>query len=99
MGFFDSISSGFKGVFNGAKDFGGSIFNTAKGGVSSIFSGLKDVAAPITTAAGKILDTAGKFAEKGLNRLDSVADMLSNPLFLIGGGIIALMILSKVMDK
>lgn len=48
--------------------------------------------------AGKTIDNAGKVEDAATGALGGIGSFLSNPLYLIVGGIVAVALVSKVLD-
>ena len=63
--------------------------NNISGGVGDLFKGVGDGVSGLGKGAGKGLQSVGQ-------GVGSFASVLSNPIILIGGGVVVLMILSKV---
>jgi hypothetical protein len=97
MGFFENIGGFFTdtlpGVFTGAFDAGKEVVNTvwygAKDGVSDIYSGAK-------SGINRVADVAENAANKGLDAFSGLSNILSNPILVGGGIILALVIFSKI---
>ena len=105
MGIFDSfgdvfsgIKDGFGSVFNTVKDIGGGILNTGLGFVNKAMSRLDrigDVGDKALGAAGQLVGGAGNAAEGIGNFLGGN----SNILLYIGVGLVAVMVLPKILDR
>ena len=97
MGWFDSVGGFFTdtlpGVFTGAYDAGKEVVNTVwyggKDAVNDIYGGAK-------SAVNRVADVAETAANKGLDAFSGLSNILSNPILVGGGIILALVIFSKL---
>ena len=97
MGFFDDVGDFFK-------DSGSAVFNeVVKPGWNEVVKpGWNMVVKPI---GGKLLNSGGKILDKGLDKLDragdaalDIASLLKSPFFLIGGGILAVILIPQILS-
>ena len=90
MGFFDDVGDFFK-------DSTSAVFNEV------VKPGWNMVVKPI---GGKILNSGEKILDKGLDKLDragdtalDIASLLKSPFFLIGGGILAVILIPQILSR
>jgi hypothetical protein len=107
MGFLDSISDFFKDdVYGGfLKPVGEGAWNSV---IKPIYSGVvkpiasdsyQGIVKPLINTTGGLINTGGRFVDKSADNFLNLQSMISSPLFLIGVGIVAIIVLPKVVEK
>lgn len=112
MGFFDSIFSGVKGAFDTVKDAVSSTVSSAVGAAGSLFNnvvkpvitGVAGVAVPViskgvdlvSNVGNRVLNIGDRLANVGIDTVSGFSKILTNPFMLIGGGILAIIVLTKI---
>ena len=96
MGFFDDVGDFFK-------DSGSAVFNEV---VKPVYNEVVKPGVKIGVGiGGKLLNGGGKVLDKGLDKLDRAGDaaldmasLLKSPFFLIGGGILAVILIPQILS-
>ena len=96
----ETIGSGVKGVFGTISD---NVIKPVLGAgvqvVGTVGNTLGSAVGTVGNLGGKVLDTAGGLANRGLDIVQKPFDIISSPIFLIGAGIIAVIVLPKLLDR
>ena len=101
--FLDGASSFFRGAGNG-------IISGFKGIVSPFSDTITNISKPVVSIVSKIggtaervldrgVDLADRLATSSVNTFSSITSFLSNPLVMVGGAVLALIVVSKVLDS
>lgn len=106
MGFFDSISDGFTSVFSGVKDFGSGVFDKVLKPIGekawSFGQKALDRVDRIGAVGDKAIGAAGNVVEGAGNVAQGLGNLLSgnsNILVYLGIGLVAVMVVPKIIDK
>jgi hypothetical protein len=78
-------------VYNGAKTAVSDVYNAGKTGVTTIYNGA-------VSGVNRAADLAEKAANTGIDTFGGIGKILSNPLLVAGGLIVALIVISKLDD-
>ena len=107
MGFFDSVGDFFKDRVYGdfLKPVGEGAWNSVLKPVYTsvvkpvVGDSYQGIVKPLINTTGGIINTGGRFVDKSADNFLNLQSMVSSPLFLIGVGIVAIIVLPKVVDK
>ena len=97
MGFFDDVGGFFTHTIPGAVT---TVYDAGKDVVNTVWSGGKtvvsDVYGGVKSGVNRAADFAEKAGDKGLDAFAGMSKLLSNPILVGGGIILALIVLSKL---
>lgn len=108
MGFFDSIGDAFSGAWNWTKGAAGDIYNEVLKPVGK--DAYNIIGKPAMGFEGQLFNTASGVVRTGeklvqgtagnvLKVEEGVASFISSPFFYIGLGLVAVIVLPKVIDR
>lgn len=108
MGVFDfigdianTVKNGVGSAFDAVKNVGGSIWDKAKGVGGSIWSKVSGIAGKAEhtaeVVADKVADKIDRLSDAGIQGVSNVGNLLGNPVVVIGGLIVAGIVLTKVL--
>ena len=104
---FGSIKDGVVGAFNTAAGLGSQVVGGVVGLGSQVIGGVSGLGNNLINQTGNLgnglVNTAGGLAGKGLDTVGGIGnkltDFLTSPMLLIGVGIVAVIVLPKLLDS
>ena len=94
MGFFDFVTDAWDGV----RDAATSVYDSVIEPVGSWVGGAAKTAyGAAESLVNRVVNKADRFAVAGINAFEGFNDLLSSPIFLIGGIVVAVVVLPQIL--
>ena len=101
--FLDDIGDFFENTVwnNGLKKVVEPVFNeVVKPVTTDVYGGLvKPVIGATGQVGGQLIRTGGNFVEKSTENILNLQGLISNPIFLLGVGVVAIILVPKIVEK
>lgn len=102
MGFFDSIGDFFKDDIYGKilKPVVEPVFDDViKPVVGDVYQAVKPIIGATGQVGAQVIRTGGNFVERSTENMLNLQGLISNPIFLIGVGVVAIILVPKIVEK